>query len=408
MQESSDEKSSTEQQQSQQITRLQADLVEARKECASLRSRLDSNQLVSLVSFTEGQSDDWLFHSLFEQVVTGVAIANLKGEWLRLNQRFCDLTGYSEKELIALGFRAITHPNTLETDIDALEPLISGELPYYQTEKRYIRKDGSLLWVHLTVFLARDPAGDHKYAIALIQDISRSKEAETMLREQHAILQQSLDSLYREPDLDSFLGYVLKAIAERLDASAVDIWLEDDGEPPHIRLHLTCSQGQIFTAADQPNHPVSVPRPISDFQLYPCWRVLREQHQYFIYDDLLNYPNMAALVSRSTLHRDVQSALLLPLIFGEEYLGTCAIYHSQVRHYSPQEVQMAIALAQRIVLALRSCKQSTMKSPSLLKNHRAGGNLVPSNRKKLLRVNRTGEGTRSRALSYAVLLFAFF
>lgn len=69
----------------------------------------------------------------------GVAIANLDSQWLQVNQRRCDLVGYSEAELLTLTCADITPPNTLVADCASVRRLIDGELPFYQTEKRYIR-----------------------------------------------------------------------------------------------------------------------------------------------------------------------------------------------------------------------------------------------------------------------------
>lgn len=89
-----------------------------------------------------------------------------------MNQRFCALVGYTSEELLSLTFQRITHPDTLAVDIGSIPDLISGELPHYRTEKRYIRKDGSLIWVYLTVSVARDEAGVASYFIVVVQDIS--------------------------------------------------------------------------------------------------------------------------------------------------------------------------------------------------------------------------------------------
>jgi PAS domain S-box-containing protein len=88
-----------------------------------------------------------------------------------------------QKEMQALTFQDLTHPEDLEVDLDYLEQLIAGDFPHYSMEKRYIHKNGSLVWINLTVGLERHPSGEPKYTISVIEDITSRKQAEKALRE---------------------------------------------------------------------------------------------------------------------------------------------------------------------------------------------------------------------------------
>ncbi|MDP9477388.1 MAG: PAS domain S-box protein [Actinomycetota bacterium] len=118
------------------------------------------------------------FRATFEQAAVGTAQVGIDGRWLRVNRRLCEIVGYSEDELRARTFQEITHPDDLEEDLELTRKILAGELQTYTLEKRYIRKDGSGVWVNLTVSLVRDASGEPGYFIAVVEDISERKKAE--------------------------------------------------------------------------------------------------------------------------------------------------------------------------------------------------------------------------------------
>lgn len=132
------------------------------------------------------------FRATFEQAAVGIAHIAPDGRWLRVNQRLCDILGYSLEELLRRTFQELTYPDDLEADQKYTHQILAAEIPSYTTEKRYFRRDGSLVWINLTVSIVREPSGEPKYFIAVIQDIGDRKRAEEQLG--HA---QKLDSIGR-------------------------------------------------------------------------------------------------------------------------------------------------------------------------------------------------------------------
>jgi diguanylate cyclase (GGDEF)-like protein/PAS domain S-box-containing protein len=124
------------------------------------------------------------FRSAFENAAIGMAIVGLDGRWTRVNNAFAALTGYRPEQLIGLGFRDLTPDEEIGNDVDALAKLGSGELNVYQTEKRYRRADGGIIWVSLTVSLVRDSAGRPHNLISQMQDITHRKAVERELLDQ--------------------------------------------------------------------------------------------------------------------------------------------------------------------------------------------------------------------------------
>jgi len=126
---------------------------------------------------------DRQFRTTFENAAVGIAHVALDGRWLRVNDRLCDIVGYSREELLALTFQDITHPEDLEADLQLARDVLAGTRDSYSMDKRYLRRDGTVVWVTLTVALARDEQDDADYFISIVQDISARKAAESALVE---------------------------------------------------------------------------------------------------------------------------------------------------------------------------------------------------------------------------------
>ena len=110
------------------------------------------------------------FRSIFEQAALGIALVAPDGSFIKLNQKFCGILKYSQEELLSLNFPEITHLDNLEENIIARNKLLDGEISSYSTEKRYICKDKSVVWVNLTTALLRDSLQKPKYFIMIIEE----------------------------------------------------------------------------------------------------------------------------------------------------------------------------------------------------------------------------------------------
>ncbi|MHB8793452.1 MAG: PAS domain S-box protein [Thermoleophilia bacterium] len=121
------------------------------------------------------------FRAVFEQAAIGIARMGIDGRWLEVNQKFCEIVGYTREELMELTFQDITHPDDLENDQEYVRRLISGEIDNYTMEKRYVRKDGSEIWINVTGSGVRKPSGEPEYFITTIEDMSEKKRAQTEL-----------------------------------------------------------------------------------------------------------------------------------------------------------------------------------------------------------------------------------
>ncbi|MFN8242205.1 MAG: PAS domain S-box protein [Bacteroidales bacterium] len=133
-------------------------------------------------SLGKEQESGFMFRKVFENSPYGMVMVNSSFRFIRVNKSFCSLIGYSEDELLELGFPDITFRDDLESNISEVRRLMKGELPVFNTEKRYIRKNGEITWCFLTVTSINDQAGNHLFNLAIIEDISERKRAEQQLR----------------------------------------------------------------------------------------------------------------------------------------------------------------------------------------------------------------------------------
>lgn len=121
------------------------------------------------------------FKSVFNYSAAGMSITSLDGRMLKVNHALCDIMGYSEEELTGIKFHKISHPVDCEIDVSYLAQVLEGKIPSYQMEKRFIHKDGHIIWGVLSVSAVRNYNGAPLYIIAQVQDITSIKQADEAL-----------------------------------------------------------------------------------------------------------------------------------------------------------------------------------------------------------------------------------
>jgi PAS domain S-box-containing protein len=171
------------------------------------------------------------FREAFDYAAIGMALVGLDGQWLQVNPAVCQMMGYTAEELHALTFQDLTHPDDLNLDLANVRQLLDGQIPTYQMEKRYLHKQGRIIWAVLSVSLVRDAAGTPLYFISQIQDKTPQKEAEAALRESEfrfRTLVEQLPAIIYTANIDpnSTTSYVSPQIHEILGYTA-DEWLAD-------------------------------------------------------------------------------------------------------------------------------------------------------------------------------------
>ena len=133
------------------------------------------------------------FQGIFDQAAVGMSLLDTSGRWLQVNPRQCEITGYGAEELKARHFQDITHPDDVGEDVRQARRLARGEIASYSIEKRYVRKDGSIVWV--SVFRSRlaGVGGEPDRFVTAVEDISARKAAEEQLSALHGDLERRIE-----------------------------------------------------------------------------------------------------------------------------------------------------------------------------------------------------------------------
>ena len=123
-----------------------------------------------------------MFESAFSHAAVGMALVDLDGRWSRVNNALCQMLGYARSDLLKLDFQRITHPDDLAEDLVLVGRVLRGEINSYELEKRYLHRDGHVVFAHLGVSIVRDRDGGPSFFVVQVQDISRSKLAESEMK----------------------------------------------------------------------------------------------------------------------------------------------------------------------------------------------------------------------------------
>jgi PAS domain S-box-containing protein len=198
----------------------------------------------------ELQASEQRFRAALTHAPIGMALVDLDGGFLAVNDALCRIVGRTTEELLALTFQVITHPDDLDADLASLADLLAGRRRAYELEKRYLRADGSFVPCELHVSLIRDTDGRPMHFVSQIVDLSERKHVERQLRQLNAELRRSNAELERfatvtSHDLRSPLATLRGFLAElddRGSAHADDQWRQI----VHVAQDLTTQMAETI------------------------------------------------------------------------------------------------------------------------------------------------------------------
>ncbi len=258
------------------IARDVTDLVRAEEQAARARDELERSVEARTTELRESEER---FRSAFDNAAAGMCLVAPDGLFLRVNAFLCRMLGYEEKDLLARTFRDLTHPDDLASSGEILRRALAGEVSSFELEKRYLHRDGRVVWGHLTTSLLRNPEGKPLYFVSQIVDITERRRAEEALRlseERYRLVARATDTgmwdwdigtnrVYFSPLWKSQLGYadhelpnaleewdgrlhpedrerILSGLRENIDRRVPEFWHEfrlrhRDGSWRRIRAH---------------------------------------------------------------------------------------------------------------------------------------------------------------------------
>jgi PAS domain S-box-containing protein len=157
------------------------------------------------------------FRAVFEQAAVGMGRVSFSdARWIDVNDAFCRMLGYTQKEMLETPWPDITHPEDVDLDLAPFQQMAAGRLGSYMVEKRFLHKDGHHVWARLTLSLVRDAQGDPDYEVAVIEDITGRKHAEEALRQAKEELEERV--LERTRELEKAYADLKRETEERIAA----------------------------------------------------------------------------------------------------------------------------------------------------------------------------------------------
>jgi PAS domain S-box-containing protein len=192
-----------------------------------------------------------------EQAAVGIIETGLDRRFLRVNPGFCRILGYENEEALQLWVERVTHPDDLAADQEVFAKLLHGDIAAYTLEQRYLRKDGTPIWVSVTASVVSNARGAPDYVVAIIQDINARKQAEDALRESQERFRTFVDLV---PDLlwrrdmhaavtwynQRWIEYTGQAFAETRDNNGLDFIHPDDREALMANYQMAMEAGRPF------------------------------------------------------------------------------------------------------------------------------------------------------------------
>lgn len=161
-----------------------------------LAMALDNLQLYEQARQTEQslRASEARFRAVFHQAAIGMTLADLDGNLLQFNNRFCEMLGYPMAEMQQLTFRDFTFPEDLPREFVQRDRLLKGEISSYHLEKRYVRSNGEILWGRVTVSMVQDTEGNASFTHALVEDVTEIRRAEENFRAEHELRQKIMQN----------------------------------------------------------------------------------------------------------------------------------------------------------------------------------------------------------------------
>ncbi len=280
------------------------------------------------------------FRGTFDNAAVGMAHVAPNGKWLRVNQRLCDIVGYTRDELMPITFADITHPDDLRADWELAASLLRGDRDTYSMKKRYIRKDSGIVWVNLTVSLLRDPAGQPECFISVAEDITSQEQAEEQLRRSErrwSLLARFADAARGLDSPRDIVSAALRLLREDLDTDRC-AWAEVD------------PAAATFTYAASDERP-GVSSVAGQFALAEMGAeavdALRAGRPCIWNDEGCGLPF------------GLSAAVAVPIRRGERLVAGIGVHSATPRRWTTEEVELAQALAERCREALERTQAET-------------------------------------------------
>jgi PAS domain S-box-containing protein len=289
-----------------------------------------------------------------QHVPIGIMECSREGKYIHVNDEFCQMLGYERDELLKIGIKDATHEDDFHVDMKLHRQLVAGEIPYYKLEKRYVRKNGQIIWVELTRSAVRNAGGEPLYTVGTVLDITERHSAEEALLHARTRAEKSAARIARLQQITAALSgvattqHVAEMILEqgtRAAGAAAGILVEllENGQ----EIRTVAALGYPAAAIRTEPVPLTASSPLSDCIVSKQAVWISSQEEFSI-----RYPELAKL--RGSFGNE--ATIALPLVVGERILGGLAFSFVEPRAFDTEECEFFLALAERCAQALERAR----------------------------------------------------
>ncbi len=301
------------------------------------------------------------FRKIFEESQIGVMLSDPDFRYIKVNPAFCNMLGYTASELASMSFIDITHPDDIGKDIENMSKLKIGEIPFYRTEKRYLRKTGEIVWVNIVVSCIRNNNGTLLYNVGMIENITQRKQEEqeiSRLNRIYAVLSNINQLIVREGDRQTLLNEACEIAVQdgEFQMSWVGIF---DAE--------TDSFQPVASAAKESGYREQLHTSIAQIMAgrEPLWRILIDG-QIIICNDI-EHDDRLKSQREKTLALGYRSLAAFPLHIDDEIIGVVNFYSSEKDFFNEEELKLLEELASDVSYALHSLELEDQRLQSEIK-----------------------------------------
>jgi len=294
------------------------------------------------------------FRASFEQATVGIKHVSTDGKVIQVNPKFCQIVGYTREQVLTRTWQDLTHPDDWASDRAIMELLLAGTLDCHCQQKRYRHRDGSIVWVQITLSLVRTPQGDPKYFLLVVQDVSARQTAESALQPEEpwrekarreALLNRLSTQIRNSLDIDTILEKTVLEIRQLLRIDRCQF----------IRYHTeqTPAYWKVVTEDRESQLP-----DLTDCYWADTNAVLTQQ---ILHLDIVRIDTVETvsdpLLQEFMRSLDYQSLLLIPLETPSGITGIISCSHTQeTRPWTDSEVELLQAVISQLLMALQQAE----------------------------------------------------
>ena len=294
------------------------------------------------------QSSEARFRLIFDHAAAGVTVVEFStGRYVRVNPRYCEILGYSSDELLQLSFRDVTHPEDVAGSLDFVRRFRAGELREYTTEKRYVRKDGAVVWGRLSVTTMEVAGEEPHFGIGILEDITASRKAKELESRANRALRMVSEcdrALVRATDENELLSTICRIVVEdggyRL--SWVGICEHDSAKSVRSAARYGVDDGYLGTINITWDDTVRGRGPAGT-----CLR----RGKAVVANDLATAPNFEGWRELAQRH-GFAAMIALPLGTGDERIGALMIYSAVPDVFGSEEVELLSKLSTNLAYGI--------------------------------------------------------